>query len=189
MEGNMLTDAPTRQKTMRAFVHHAYGSPDILELRETDVPEVADDAVVVRVHAASVNPFDWYIVSGTPFLARIQGGLRRPKNEKVGVDFAGTVEAVGANVTRFQPGDDVFGGRTGAFAEYVTVPEDGAIAPKPAELTFEQAAAVPIAAITALQALRDKRHVWPGDEVLGNGASGGGRTFAVQIATSLDATG
>jgi NADPH:quinone reductase-like Zn-dependent oxidoreductase len=135
-----------------------------------------------------VNPLDWHFIEGTPYVMRPMGvGLRKPKDTRLGVDFAGTVEAVGKNVTKFKPGDEVFGGRTGAFAEYVCVREARAVAAKPANITFEQAASVPIAAITALQAVRDKGKVQPGQKVLINGASGGVGTFAVQIAKSFGA--
>jgi NADPH:quinone reductase-like Zn-dependent oxidoreductase len=167
---------------MRAVVRPTYGTA---ELREVDKPVPADDEVLVHVRAASVNPVDWYRLTGRPYLARLQDGLRGPKSEEIGVDFAGTVEAVGGSVTRLQPGDEVFGGRTGAFAEYVCARD--AVAPKPANLTFEQAAAVPIAGLTALQGLRDKGQLRPGQKVLINGASGGVGTFAVQIAKWLGA--
>ena len=170
---------------MRAIVHDRYGSPDVLRLEEIEKPEVADDAVLVRVHAASVNRLDWYGVTGTPYVARVMGGLRKPKDPGLGVDFAGTVEAVGKDVTHVRPGDEVYGGRTGAFAEYVSVKD--AVVPKPANLTFEEAAAVPVAAITALQGFRDKAQLRPGQTVLVNGASGGVGTFAVQIAKALGA--
>lgn len=170
---------------MKAIVHERYGPPDVLELREVDKPVVADDAVLVRVRAASVNPFDWHMLTGTPYLARLVAGLRRPKDGVVGVDFAGTVETVGKDVDHVQPGDEVFGGRSGAFAEYVAVKE--AVVVKPAEVSFEAAAAVPIAGITALQGLRDKGGLRAGQKVLVNGASGGVGTFAVQIAKALGA--
>ena len=172
---------------MRAVVRERYGSPDVVELREIDRPVVPDDGVLVRVRAASVNRMDWYNLTGTPYFARSEFGLRRPKSELLGVDFAGTVEAVGRSVTRFRLGDEVFGGRNGAFAEYVVVREDRAVVPKPANVTFEQAAAVPVAAITALQGLRDKGQIRPGQQVLINGASGGVGTFAVQIAKAFGA--
>lgn len=172
---------------MKGMVHRCYGSPDVLKLEEIEKPVPADDQVLVKVHAAAVNPLDFHYLHGTPYLVRMEAGLGTPNNPRLGVDFAGTVEAVGKNVTRFRAGDDVFGGRTGAFAEYVTVREDRAIVPKPANVTFEQAAAVPIAAITALQALRDKGKVQAGQKVLVNGASGGVGTFAVQIAKSYGA--
>ena len=172
---------------MKAIVQDKYGSPDVLELREIDKPEVGDDDVLVRVHAASVNPADWYAMAGTPYVARPQMGLRKPKSNRPGLDLAGVVEAVGGNVTRFKPGDEVFGGGTGAFAEYVCLPEDRALVLKPANLSFEQAAAVPVAALTALQGLRDKGQLQPGQRVLINGASGGVGTFAVQLAKSFGA--
>ncbi len=171
---------------MRAAVRDRYGPPDV-ELREIDKPVPTDHEVLVRVRAASLNLADWYAVRGRPYVGRTQMGLRKPKDIGLGVDYAGTVEAVGGNVTEFQPGDEVFGGRDGAYAEYVCAREDRAIAPKPANLTFEQAAAVPIAALTALQGLRDKGQLQPGQKVLINGASGGVGTFAVQIAKALGA--
>jgi NADPH:quinone reductase-like Zn-dependent oxidoreductase len=172
---------------MKAIVQDKYGSPDVLELREIDKPEVGDRDVLVRVHAASVNPADWYSMTGTPYVARTQMGLRKPKGNRLGIDLAGVVVAVGGNVTRFKPGDEVFGGRTGTFAEYVCLPEDQALALKPANLSFEQAAAVPVAALTALQGLRDKGQIQPEQQVLINGASGGVGTFAVQLAKSFGA--
>jgi NADPH:quinone reductase-like Zn-dependent oxidoreductase len=181
--------SPVHQDTMMAIVQDTYGSPDVLELRDIDRPEIGDDQVLVRVHAAGVNPADWAIVGGLPYIARPVYGLRKPKNAVRGTDVAGTVEAVGAGVTRFQPGDEVFGwcgGLGGAFAEYAAVSED-ALALKPANLTFEQAAAVPMAGLVALQALRDHGGVRAGQEVLINGASGGIGTFAVQIAKALGA--
>ena len=148
---------------MNAIVRHDYGLPDAaLVLGEVDRPSLTDDGVLVRVRAASVNPVDWHTVTGNPYVMRMSAGLRRPKLEAIGTDFAGTVEAVGSDVKQFQPGDDVFGVRIGAFAEYVCVSEDRAVAPKPANLTFEQAAAVPVAAITALQGLRDKGRIQTG---------------------------
>src|SRR5207302_1518829 len=151
-------------------------------------PVPKDDEVLVRVRAASVNPYDWHFVEGTPYVMRAMGvGLRKPKDTRLGVDFAGTIEALGKNVTQYKPGDEVFGGRGGAFAEYVCRRATGAIALKPASLTFEQAASVNIAGITALQAVRDKGKVQPGQKVLINGASGGVGTFAVQIAKSFGA--
>ncbi len=172
---------------MKAIIHNAYGSPDVLELQEIEKPTPADDEVLVRVRAASVNPADWYSVTGRPYVGRAAMGLRKPKSNRLGVDFAGTVEAVGKDVTQFRPGDEVFGGRDGAFAEYVCVREERAVVPKPANVTFEQAAAVPVAALTALQGLRDKGRIQPGQKVLINGASGGVGTFAVQIAKALGA--
>jgi len=167
------------------MVRTTYGPPEVLELGEIDKPVPAEDEVLVRVRATSVNPVDWHTLTGTPYLLRLQEGLRGPKSEQLGVDFAGTVEAVGANVTGVQPGDDVFGGRSGAFAEYVSVRD--AVVRKPPNLSFEQAAAVPIAGLTALQGLRDKGGLQSGQKVLINGASGGVGTFAVQIAKALGA--
>ena len=171
---------------MKAIVYRHYGSPDVLELEEIERPIPGDDAVLVRVRAASVNPLDWHFMRGEPYLVRAMAGLRRPKLTRLGADLAGQVEAAGRNVTRFRPGDEVFGGGRGAFAEYVCVGEK-ALAPKPTSLTFEQAAAVPVAALTALQALRDKGRLQPGQTVLINGAAGGVGTFAVQIAKSFGA--
>src|SRR5216117_2109992 len=172
---------------MKAIVYCDYGLPN-LKLQEIETPTPADDQLLVRVRAASVNPYDWHFVEGTPKIMRLMGvGLRKPKDTRLGVDFAGTVEAVGKNVTQFKPGDDVFGGRGGAFAEYVCPRANRAVALKPASLTFEQAASVNIAGITALQALRDKGQIQPGQKVLINGASGGVGTFAVQIAKSFGA--
>lgn len=171
---------------MKAIVRDKYGPPDVLDLQEVDQPEVADDAVLVRVRAASLNQVDWYEVTGTPWIARPMTGLRRPRGSRLtGHDFAGTVEAVGNDVTDLQPGDDVFGGSTGSLAEYVCVRMG--VARKPANLTFEEAAAVPVAALTALQGLRDHGQLQPGQKVLVNGASGGVGTFAVQIAKALGA--
>jgi NADPH:quinone reductase-like Zn-dependent oxidoreductase len=173
---------------MRAIVHHRFGSADLLELREVDKPKVEVDQALVRVRAASVNPADWHMMTGTPYLGRVQMGMLKPKAGGLGTDFAGTVEAVGKNVTEFRAGDEVFGARTGAFAEYLAVGQERAVALKPHNLNFEEAAAVPIAAFTALQALRDKARIQAGHEVLINGASGGVGTFAVQIAKSFGAT-
>src|SRR5216684_2556353 len=173
---------------MKAVVYTDYGSPDVLEIRDVKKPVPNNDQVLIKVRAASVNPLDWHFIEGTPYIMRAMGiGLRRPKVQRLGVDMAGQVEAVGKNVTQFKPGDEVFGGKTGAFAEYVCVFADRAVALKPANLTFEQAASVPIAAITALQGLRDKGKIQPGQKVLINGASGGVGTFAVQIVRSFGA--
>jgi NADPH:quinone reductase-like Zn-dependent oxidoreductase len=151
------------------------------------MPLVSDDGVLVRVKAASVNPLDWHFMRPLPYIVRAQAGLRRPKDSGLGADMAGDVEAVGKNVTRFQPGDEVFGGGGGTFAEYVSIRQDGVVLEKPASLTFEQAASVPVAAFTALQALRDKGQIQPGHKVLVNGAAGGVGTFAVQIAKAFGA--
>ena len=172
--------------TMKAAVRERFGSPDVLELRDLERPPLTDDGVLVRVRAASVNRADWYELTGRPWFARPMVGLRRPKSDRVGSDFAGTVVAAGREVTKFQPGDEVFGGRSGACAEYVCA-RVRAIAAKPAHVSFEEAAAVPIAGLTALQALRDHGRLKPGDKVLVNGASGGVGTFAVQIAKALGA--
>jgi NADPH:quinone reductase-like Zn-dependent oxidoreductase len=173
---------------MKAVVYTNYGSPDVLEIRDVKKPVPNDDQILIKVRAAAVNPLDWHFMEGTPYIMRAMGvGLRKPKDPRLGVDYAGQVEAVGKNVTQFKPGDEVFGGKTGAFAEYVCARADRAIALKPANITFEQAASVPIAAITALQALRDKGKVHTGQKVLINGASGGVGTFAVQIAKSFGA--
>ena len=180
-----LTAAPTNP--MKAIIYCDYGLAN-LKLEDVEKPTPTDDQVLVKVRAASVNPYDWHFIEGTPKIMRMMGvGLRKPKDTRLGVDFAGTVEAVGKNVTQFKPGDDVFGGRGGAFAEYVCRRAEGAVALKPANITFEQAASVNIAGITALQALRDKGKVQPGQKVLINGASGGVGTFAVQIAKSFGA--
>lgn len=169
------------------MVYHDYGSPDVLELQEIEKPVIKNDEVLVKVHAASVNWLDWHFLTGKPFLARIMAGLRKPKNQVLGIDLAGQVEAVGANVTQFQPGDDVFGSTGyGCFAEYVCVSE-AEVVMKPSNVTFEEAAAAPGAAIPALQAVRDHGKAQPGQKVLINGASGGVGTFAVQIAKSLGA--
>jgi NADPH:quinone reductase-like Zn-dependent oxidoreductase len=173
---------------MKAIVYCDYGSPDVLKLVDIAKPVPNDDELLIKVRTASVNPYDWHFVRGTPYIMRMMiGGLRKPKDPRIGVDFAGTVEAVGKNVTQFKPGDDVFGGKTGAFAEYVCVRADRGIALKPANVSFEEAGAVQIAGLTALQAVRDKGQVQPGQKVLINGASGGVGTFAVQIAKSFGA--
>jgi NADPH:quinone reductase-like Zn-dependent oxidoreductase len=172
---------------VKAIVYEKYGSTDVLKLSEIDRPAVTDDGVLVRVHAASVNPVDWHTMTGTPFLVRMQAGLRKPKSEELGVDFAGTVEEIGKDVRQFQPGDEVFGARNGSLAEYVCVREERAVVHKPAGVTFAQAGAVAVAAISALQGLRDKGKIQPGQKVLINGASGGVGSFAVQIAKSFGA--
>jgi NADPH:quinone reductase-like Zn-dependent oxidoreductase len=176
---------------MKAIVYHRYASPDqVLELTDIDKPPVQDDEVLVRVHAASINPADWHLVRGEPYIARLQFGLRKPKDNVLGCDVAGQVEAVGKNVTIFQPGDQVygslFGHGLGALAEYACMSDD-LVALKPANLSFDQAAAVPLAALTALQGLRDHGRIEPGHKVLIIGASGGVGTFAVQIAKSFGA--
>jgi NADPH:quinone reductase-like Zn-dependent oxidoreductase len=172
---------------MTAIVYRCYGGPEVLRVEAVAKPTPANDEVLVKVHAASVNPLDWHYMRGEPYLMRLSAGIGAPADTGMGVDFAGTVETVGRNVTRFKAGDAVFGGRGGALGEYVTVREDRAIAKKPENVTFEQAAAVPIAAVTALQALRDRGQLRAGQKVLINGASGGVGTFAVQIAKALGA--
>ena len=168
---------------MNAITHCEYGGPEVLKLEQVEKPILNDNQVLVRVRAASVNPLDLTIKG--PLLLRPLFGLRKPKETRLGVDYAGVVEAVGKNVTNFRGGDEVFGGKTGAFAEYICVLADRAVVLKPANITFEQAAAVPVAAITALQGLRDKGRIRAGQKVLINGASGGVGTFAVQIAKSF----
>jgi len=173
---------------MKAIVYREYGRPDaVLELRDVEKPVVDDDEVLVRVHAASVNPVDWHTMTGWPYMVRAQGGLRRPKSEQLGVDYAGTVEEVGSAVSEFKPGDEVFGARNGALAEYVRARADRAIVLKPANVSFADAAAVPVAGLTALQGVRDKGKVEAGQKVLVNGASGGVGTYAVQIAKAFGA--
>ena len=172
---------------MKAIVQHAYGSADVLHVEEIMRPVITDDEVLIRVRAASVNHADWVYTTGRPLIARLAFGLRKPKDSVRGRDVAGQVELVGRNVTRFRPGDEVYAEvDSGSFAEYTTVPED-LLAFKPANLTFEQAATVPLSARTALQGLRDGGRVQPGQKVLINGASGGVGTFAVQIAKTLGA--
>jgi NADPH:quinone reductase-like Zn-dependent oxidoreductase len=176
---------------MKAIRYYRYGPPDVLELQDIDMPAVGDDEVLVRVRAASVNPLDWHFMRGAPYLLRAMAGLSRPRASaaRLGADMAGSVEAVGANVTEFRPGDQVFGGLDdrGTLAEYISIRQDAAVLAKPARLTFEQAASVPVAGCTALQALRDKGQVRPGHKVLINGASGGVGTFAVQLAKAFGA--
>lgn len=171
---------------MKAIVSTEYGGPERLGLREIDRPPVDADGMLVRVDAASVNPFDWHVMRGQPYFVRLMFGLRRPKQPVPGGDVAGTVEAVGENVKEFQPGAEVFGSCGGSFAEYVCGKERNFV-PKPASLTFEQAAAIPGAGVTALQALRDSGRIQPGQRVLINGAAGGVGTFAVQIAKAFGA--
>lgn len=172
---------------MKAIVQDKYGSPDVLELRDVDKPVMGDDEVLIRVHASSVNALEWHLMTGVPYLVHLEAGLSKPKRPTLGADVAGQIEGVGKNVTRFQRGDDVFGDiGAGAYAEYVCAPERS-LALKPANVTFEQAAAVPVAGLTALQGLRDKGQIQSGQNVLVNGASGGVGTHAVQIAKSFGA--
>jgi NADPH:quinone reductase-like Zn-dependent oxidoreductase len=181
-----IAPTPKEESSMKAIVFHRYGSPDVLELREIDTPVTGDDQVLIRVRAASVNPVDWHRMRGVPYFVRATEGLGKPKNPGLGADVAGRVEAVGEGVTQFQPGDEVFGMSIRTLAEYVCVSEQGLV-PKPANVSFEQAAAVPVAGLTALQGLRDKGQIQPGQKVLINGASGGVGTHAVQIAKSFGA--
>lgn len=172
---------------MRALLTRCYGPPDVLVFDDVPKPAAAEGQVLVKVHAAALNPLDWHYARGKPYLMRIDSGIGAPKNPRIGVDFSGVVEAVGGGVTRFKVGDAVFGSRNGALAEYVTVGQGGAVVVKPTAISFEQAAGVPVAALTALQALRDHGRVRAGHKVLINGASGGVGTFAVQIAKALGA--
>lgn len=173
---------------MRAVVYSDYGGPDVLHHVEIEKPAAADNEILVKVHAASVNPADWHMMRGTPYLIRMGTGFRKPASaQRVGLDYAGTIEAVGRGVTQFTVGEAVFGGKRGSLAEYVTVPVASGAVRKPEKLTFEQAAAVAVAGVTALQALRNKAQVQRGQKVLINGASGGVGTFAVQLAKFLGA--
>ena len=171
---------------MQAIVYRTYGAPDVLRCEEIEKPIPAADEVLIEVHAASVNPLDWHFMRGEPYLFRLMTGLGQPKSPRLGADVAGTVAAVGRDVTQLRTGDEVFGACRGSFAEYACAPVSR-LAVKPDHVTFEQAASVPIAALTALQALRDKGHVRSGHDVLVNGAAGGVGTFAVQIAKSFGA--
>jgi NADPH:quinone reductase-like Zn-dependent oxidoreductase len=175
---------------MKTVVYRTYGSPDVLEIRDVDTPVPRDNEVLIRVRAASVNPIDWHFLRGEPYIGRIAMGLRKPRHSRLGHDVAGQVEAVGRSVTRFKAGDEVFGMCDGACAEYACASES-ALVVKPARVTFEQAASIPVAALTALQGLRNKGNIQAGQNVLINGAAGGVGTFAVQIAKSFqtDVTG
>lgn len=173
--------------SMKAATYRCYGSVEVIKIEQVARPQPAADEILVKVEAASINPLDWHYLHGKPYLLRMGAGIGSPEDTSIGVDFAGIVEAVGTGVTRFKPGDEVFGGSSGAIAEYVTVRESRAVVHKPENMSFAQAAAVPIAAITALQALRDQGQLQPGQSVLINGASGGVGTFAVQIAKHLGA--
>lgn len=172
---------------IKAVIQCEYGPPETLTIADAAKPIPDDDQVLVKVRAAAVNPAEWHLVRGKPYLVRAVMGLRKPKETRLGTDYAGVIEAIGKNVTQFKPGDEVFGGRAGAFAEYIVARADRAIVSKPANVSFEQAAGVPIAAITALQGLRDKGQIRAGQAVLINGASGGVGTYAVQIAKALGA--
>jgi NADPH:quinone reductase-like Zn-dependent oxidoreductase len=179
------------ENLMKAMMRHQYGSPDVLKLEEVDIPSLGEDKVLLKIQAASVNALDWHLLTADIFLVRLMGqGLLRPKNPKLGADAAGQVEAVGSQAKEFQPGDEVFGDIApwglGSFAEYAVVPEN-ALVLKPANLSFEEVAAVPVAALTALQGLRDQGQIQPGQKVLIQGAAGGVGTFAVQIARAFGA--
>src|SRR2546430_7459632 len=181
------TPSSSAAPKMKAIVYHEFGSPDVLRLEEVDKPVPNDNQLLIKVRAVSVNPLDWHFMEGPPSLGRLPAfGLVKPRVERLGVDYAGTVEAVGKNITEFKPGDEVYGNKFGAFAEYI-VATDKALTLKPASLSFEQAASLPVAALTALQALRDNGKLQPGQKVLINGASGGVGTFAVQIAKAFGA--
>ena len=170
---------------MKAIVYEKYGSPDVIQLKDIETPAPKDDEVLIKIHAASVNAYDWHFLTADIFLIRFMGGgLLKPKNTRLGADMAGRIEAVGKNVKEFQPGDEVFGMVKGSFAEYVCAPEN-ALALKPVHTSFNETAAIPMAAITALQGLRDEGQIRAGQKVLINGASGGVGTFAVQIAKSF----
>jgi len=173
--------------SMDALQYHCYGGPEVLHVERVPRPVPTDDQLLVKVHAASVNPLDWHTMRGEPYIMRLSAGFGAPTDPNMGVDFSGTVEAVGKAVTRFKPGDEVFGGRGGALGEYVVVRESRAVALKPANVSHEQAAAIPIAALTALQALRNQGNLKPGQKVLINGASGGVGTYAVQLAKVMGA--
>jgi NADPH:quinone reductase-like Zn-dependent oxidoreductase len=182
----MTATETERHTTMKAVVRDSYGSPDVLELREVEKPELTDDGILVRVRASSVNRADWHALTGTPVLARpLMEGILKPKSPLFGGDFAGVVEAVGREITDLEPGDEVFGARTGAYAEYVCARMG--FARKPANLTFEEAAAMPVAALTALQGLRDHGRLQAGQRILISGASGGVGTFAIQVAKAFGA--
>lgn len=178
---------PGGSTPMQAWAYRCYGSADVLKLESLAKPVPGDEQVLVRVRATSLNPLDWHYLHGTPYIMRMESGIGVPGDPRLGVDFAGVVEAVGSKVKKFKPGDEVFGGAGGAFADYVLVRQDRAVALKPARLSFEQAAAINIAGITALQALRNEGKLQAGQKVLINGASGGVGTFAVQIAKALGA--
>lgn len=175
------------ENLMQAIHYQCYGPSSVLRLELAPRPNVKEHTVLVKVHAASVNPLDWHFMRGEPYIMRMQAGIGAPKNARLGVDFSGTVAEVGSKVTRFKPGDEVFGGARGSFAEFVAISDDDAITFKPANVSHEQAAAIPIAAVTALQALRNEGHLAAGEKVLINGASGGVGTYAVQIAKSMGA--
>jgi NADPH:quinone reductase-like Zn-dependent oxidoreductase len=171
---------------MKAIVYDQHGPPEVLQLRDLPDPEVAEGEVLIQVRAASINPLDWFAMTGTPLIARPGFGLKKPRAARLGADLAGVVDTVGAGVTTLKPGDEVFGTAKGTIAGLVVAAEGRSVVPKPGNLSFEEAAAVPVAALTALQALRDHANVQPGQQVLINGAAGGVGTFTVQIAKALD---
>ena len=173
--------------SMKAVVHYCYGSPDVLEVVDVDIPVAGPREILVKVEAASVNPLDWHFMRGSPYIMRLLSGFGAPGDPRFGRDFAGTVQAIGEEVTEFEVGERVYGGANGAFAQYLTRGATGAVAKIPDNVSSVQAASVPVAGITALQALRDKGELQPGQKVLINGASGGVGTFAVQIAKSMGA--
>ena len=182
-----IPESTSGDSNVKAWMYRCYGGPEVLQLESMPKPVPADDEVLVKVHAASLNPLDWHYLRGEPRLMRMEAGIGAPKEPSLGVDYAGVVESVGKDVTKFKAGDEVYGARGGAFGEYVRVRESRNIVLKPASLSFQQAAAVPIAAVTALQAVRDQGKVKRGQKVLINGASGGVGTFAVQLAKNLGA--
>ncbi len=188
-ETDCTTPAPAQQgkSTMLAVMHRCYGGPEVLTVERVEKPVPSEDQILVKVHATSVNPLEWHVMTGTPYILRSSAGFGAPKDPRLGVDVAGVVESVGKNVTRLKPGDEVFGTVWGAFAEYAVFPERNAVVIKPANVSFEEAATAPIAGITALQALRDQGRLQAGQSVLINGASGGVGTFAVQIAKDMGA--
>ncbi len=178
---------PAGSESMQGLVARCYGAPNVLKLEQVAKPTPADDQLLVKVHAAALNPVDWHYMRGSPYIMRLSSGIGSPKDPRVGADFAGTVEAVGKSVTRFKPGDEVFGGAGGTVAQYMVVRETRGVALKPTNVSFEQAGSVGVAAVTALQGLRDHGGIKPGQKVLINGASGGVGTFAVQIAKHFGA--
>ncbi|MDZ7768844.1 MAG: NAD(P)-dependent alcohol dehydrogenase [Woeseiaceae bacterium] len=176
---------PEGKERMQGVVRRCYGTADVLKLEDMEKPGVASNELLIKVQAAAVNPLDYHYMTGKPYVMRLSTGLGTPDRERLGTDFSGTVEAVGSNVTRFKPGDEILGARTGALAEYITVTEDGSITRKPANLTFDQAARSLLPRLPPCEGLRDKGRIQQGQKVLINGASGGVGTFAVQIAKSI----
>lgn len=187
MDATAIESAPAGVSTMQAARYHCYGDTDVIHWETVARPELSDSSVLVRVHAVATNPLDWHYMRGKPYIMRLSSGIGRPSDVRLGQDFAGVVEAVGANVTRFASGDSVFGASPGAFGEYIAVRENADIARVPDSMSLAEAAAMPVAATTALQAVRDAGQVTTGQRVLVNGASGGVGTYAVQIAKSLGA--